>query len=120
LQLLYCSNCPLLTNIPHIDGLQELACYNCRSLTKLNINVANLDYSDTYGCIWLDNDPNYDQSIKKLILLQKWWKKIYLSNRLKKLIKQLIPLYYHPDAKGGYFDKLKIFQCFQEISEQKN
>jgi hypothetical protein len=113
LQNLSCSFCPLLTNIPLINGLQTLYCYDCRSLTELN--VTNLIFQQTNGCIWLEDDPDFNQSIKKLIILQKWFKKMYLSNRLKKLIPQLIPLYYHPDAKGGYFDKLKILQCFQEF-----
>ncbi len=35
LQKLYCYNCPLLTNIPSIQGLQTLYCYNCQLVNKI-------------------------------------------------------------------------------------
>jgi hypothetical protein len=114
LQNLNCSNCPLLTNIPMIKGLRQLNCSNSRSLTELNINDTNTCvYRD--GCVWLKNDPDFNKSMIKLIKLQQWFKSMYLSKRLNRLIPQLIPLYYHPDAKGGYFDKLKILNYFQEL-----
>jgi hypothetical protein len=116
LKRLDCSNCPLIVNIPQIDSLQSLFCFDCRLLTSLNVNIANLNYLLAYGCIWLRyKNPHFNESINKLIILQKWFKKLYMSRKLKRIIPQIIPLYYHPDAKGGYFDKLKILQCFQEF-----
>jgi hypothetical protein len=109
LQTLYCYNCPLLTNIPLINGLQTLNCSGCRSLTGLNVTSV-FQSLQTSGCIWLSNDPDFNESMKKLIRLQKWFKRLYLGKKLRKLIPQLIPLYYHPDAKGGYFDKLEIIK----------
>jgi hypothetical protein len=69
----------------------------------------------TRGCVWLNNDPGFGESVKKLIKLQLWFKNMYLSKRLKKLIPQLIPLYYHPDAKGGYFEKKAMLEFFDSI-----
>ena len=79
LQRLDCSHCPLLTTIPEIQGLQSLDCT---------------------GCKWIKKNPGFNQSIIKLKLLQSWFKKLLLSKRLKRLIPKLIPIYYHPEAKG--------------------
>ncbi len=42
-------------------------------------------------------------------------KKIIISKRLIKLIPHLIPLYYHPDAKGGFFHKKTILKFIEKI-----
>ncbi len=34
--------------------------------------------------------------------------KIIISKWLIKLIPKIIPIYYHPQCKGGYFDKKKF------------
>src|SRR5204863_507877 len=134
LQTLYCPNCPLLTTIPQIEGLQTLDCFDCPLLTKIPQieGLQTLDCSNCLllttipqieglqtlhcnGCKWLKTDPGYIESIKKLKRLQGWFRRIILSYQLKRLTLQLIPLYYHPDAKGGYFDKLKILQYFQKF-----
>ena len=47
--------------------------------------------------------------------LQKWFKKILFSKRLTKLISQLIPLYYHPEAKGGYIHKRDMLIYIETI-----
>jgi uncharacterized paraquat-inducible protein A len=114
LQTLYCCQCHLLTNIPQINGLRRLSCYGCRSLTGLNI-TSDFQFLQTNDCIWLSNHPDFNESIKKLIKLQKWFKRLYLGKKLRKLIPQLIPLYYHPDAKGGYFDKLEIVKFVRDL-----
>ncbi len=85
----------MLTNIPYIQVLQNLYCWNCP---------------------WLNiNNSMYDKKIKKLILLQLWLKRINLSKKIKKLIPQLIPLYYHPLAKGGYIHKKNMFKFILKI-----
>ena len=113
LQILDCSDCPLLTSVPHIEGLQKLYCYNCPLLTSVpQIEGLRLN---CFGCKWLKTDSNFNESITKLKLLQCWFKKILLSKRLMKLIPQLIPLYYHPDAKGGYLSKRDIFNYFEKF-----
>jgi hypothetical protein len=111
LKTLDCSKCPKLTNVP--DGLQKLWCNGCRLLTRLDLK--NNTWLGAYGCVWLKRDPNFNESIKKLVILQRWFRSMSLSLRLKRLIPQIIPLYYHPDAKGGYFDKLSIMRYFEQL-----
>ncbi len=95
LQDLDCSNCPLLTYIPSIQGLQELICSNCK---------------------WLNiNNIKYEINIKKLKKLQQWMKKIKLSKRLRELIRQLMPLYYHPESKEGYLHKKEMLEFIDNI-----
>jgi hypothetical protein len=133
LQILDCSNCPLLTNIPLINDLRTLDCSGCPLLTTIpnTNNLSTLDcsycrsftelfdtsirYVEKTGCVWLSSDPNFEQSMKKLIFLQQWFRRMGLSLRLKKLIPLIVPLYYHPAARGGYLDKLEILKCFQDF-----
>jgi hypothetical protein len=70
------------------------------------------------GCGWLDNNPDYRDNVKKLIVIQKWIKRIILSNRLSGLIPGLVPIYYHPDHRGGFFHKKRIMAFIQGIEER--
>ena len=110
LQGLNCFGCPSITNIPHIEGLQELICSHCPSITSIpRIPNDNIICS---GCKWLDvNNSRFDDNIKQLKRLQIWFRGILLGNRLKKITLELIPLYYHPLAKGGYLHKRDML-CF--------
>jgi hypothetical protein len=114
LRALLCSGCPLLTNIPHIDGLQSLWCSDCRSLTELKVpnTVINLYH---VGNVWLDTDHKFKESLEKLIYLQRWVRKRRLRIKLKKLIPMIIPIYYHPDSRGGYFDKKQMLQFLEGL-----
>jgi len=95
LQTLSCFKCPTLITIPQFEGLRRLS---------------------FFGCKWIESNEEYDDAIKKLLILQRWFKNLLQSRRLKKLIQQLVPLYYHPDAKGGYLDKLDIMKFMNGIS----
>jgi len=77
--------------------------------------MKNITWLGIDGCVWLNRDPDFDKSIKKLIRLQQWFRSMLMSRRLKRLIAQIMPIYYHPDAKGGYFDKLKIQEYFGQL-----
>ena len=108
LQELYCSNCSRLTEIPNIKELCILNCCNCRKLTKLpdHHNARLLCCS---GCVWLNrSNLKFDENITKLKILQNWMKRIIMSKRLNRLIPQLMPLYYCPEAKGGYLHKREM------------
>jgi hypothetical protein len=74
LQELGCRNCPLLTRIRLIHGLEVLDCRNCHSLTELEISDT-VWYINAVGCVWLNSDSNFKESLKKLIYLQKWIRK---------------------------------------------
>ncbi len=74
-----------------------------------------LDYSNCFGK-WINNNNNnarYEFNIKKLIIIQKWFKKIILSNNLKKILIQIIPIYYHPECKGVYIHKKQMLVDLQ-------
>ena len=94
-----------------------------------------LEYIDCYGNkldgIWLESyigydiefDIEFEERIKKLKILHRWFKGILLSKRLKKLIPMLIPLYYrqacHSNAKGGYIHKRDMLKFFNDIVDDK-
>ena len=116
LQTLSCSECPLLKEIPQIKGLQRLDCCNCPLL--INIPQQTIEGLQTFnhsGCKWLKCN---DTIIKKVKILQRWFKKVILSKRLTKLIPQLMPLYYHPEAKGGYIHKRDMLTYIETIHNE--
>jgi hypothetical protein len=70
------------------------------------------------GCKWLIyGNVEYEQNIIKLIKIQKWVKKMIIRKGLMGLIPQLMPLYYHPCAKGGYFHKKNMFSFISNIKK---
>ena len=61
-------------------------------------------------------NPKFDDHIKKLIIVQRFFKKILLSKPIRRLLPLLVPLYYHPDAKGGYFHKKCMMKFIENIN----
>ena len=57
-----------------------------------------------------------NQRYLRILLIQKWLKKMILRKRLIRLTRALIPLYYHPDRKGGYFDIKNITDYFDSFN----
>ncbi len=115
LQELNSNNCELLTYIPLIKGLQILICSNCRCLTNIPM-IEGISSLYCYNCIWLkENNKEYENNIKKLNRIQKFIRKIIMSKRLIKLIAKIMPLYYHPDCKGGYMHKKQMFIDIQSM-----
>ncbi len=127
LEVLFCSHCPLIKEIPLFRRLKKLDCSNCRSLTNLpsrywsfvrteKLQYEKMDLFDCSECKWLNiQNKEYQNNIKKLIFLQKWIRRILLSKKIITLIPCIIPLYYHPDAKGGYYHKKKLMQFLINI-----
>ena len=79
-----------------------------------------------YNCPWLNvRNVKYENNIKNLKILQKYFKKILLSKKLLKLIPRLMPfglllckarpLYYHPESKGGYLHKRDMLKFISDI-----
>ncbi len=65
-------------------------------------------------CMWLNiNNIEYENNIKKLRIIQKFITKIIMSKRLMRLIPKIIPLYYHPECKGGYMHKKQMLVDIQ-------
>ncbi len=119
LKKLFCYNCALLTNIPSIQGLRELDCSGCKLLTNIPLtSIQGLQDLHFYNCLWLNiKNKEFETNIKMLKILQQWIKKIILSKRLSELIPLLIPLYYDPEAKGGYFHKKNMLKFIINIKK---
>src|SRR5437773_2058455 len=110
---LYCSECPMLTEISIIPGLKKLECCWCPLLTEIP-KIDGLKSLICYYCKWLRvENENFDDQLKKVIVLQRWFKKVLLSKNMVKLIPQLMPLYYHPESKGGYLHKRNMLRFFE-------
>ncbi len=117
LQTLDCEHCTSLINIPDIKGLKNLKCDCCVSLIIVP-NIKKYDSFSCYGCKWLRPINKYFRNdLKKVKKIQKCVKRTLLSNRLINMIPKIMPLYYHPDAKGGYFDKKELFNFFQNVKK---
>jgi hypothetical protein len=98
--------------VPDIQGLQRLVCYDCRSLTSVPKNQG-FDRFECDKCVWLSEHINFQDNVEKLIKIQKWMKRVILRKRLL----SLIPLYYHPLAKGGYFHKQDMEKFINSLSD---
>ncbi len=110
-----CSNCPMLKNIPKINTLKKLFCKDCRLITSIPPNLSLLLCK---GCPWINTKRRiqiYKKNTKQLLKLQNWFKKLLLAKYLLKLIPELMPLYYHPDAKGGFLHKMKLLKWIKTV-----
>ena len=61
-------DCPLLAEIPNIQGLQTLHCYDCPLLKEIP-NIQGLQTLDCSGCPLLTEIPNI-QGLQKLYCFQ--------------------------------------------------
>ena len=87
---LVCSYCPSLTSLPVLPNVTYLDCSNCPSLTSLP-TLPNVTYLDCNNCPWLNqNNPKFEDNIRKLCTLQKNVKKI-LNRRRDKIVRILLP-----------------------------
>ncbi len=119
LKTLYCVRCPILGSITNTPNLIFLSCCDCSSLVlipyKTTDNMLPMYKNYHSNCKWLKYHINYDENIRKVIVLQQWFKNILYMKKITNIIYQIIPLYYHPDAKGGYFDKKNMLDFFEKV-----
>ena len=86
-------------------------------VVRLSIPAINdLQELDCYGCPWISENSEYKENIRKLIILQKWFKGCLLSNRLKGMIKPLTEIYYHPLSRGGYNHKRSMMNFVNDLN----
>lgn len=124
MKYLNCARCPLLTSVPWIDTLTYLFCEESRSLTQIP-EIPGLEHIFDTQCVWLKPRQSlyyydhfneiYMDRIQKLKILQKWFRGVLMNKKLLRLIPQLMPLYYHPSAKGGYFHKKEMLDFMSKI-----
>ena len=62
------------------------------------------------NCPWLDIKENkdYKQNIDSLVKCQGIFKRQILARRMLKLAPKLVPIWWHPDCKGGFHRKKKL------------
>jgi len=127
LKFLDCRRCPSLTTIPLIKGLIGATFVVCRSLISIPQNskvhsygIKSLRHLHVTQCHWSSVGKSWSKmsdQIEKLTILQRWFRKQILGRRLIRLIPWIMPLYYHPDAKGGYFEKKAMLEFFDSIPD---
>ena len=116
---IYCYFCPNLVKIPKMKRLKTLVCHICPKLTEIDTSsvtilscswcdsLTKIPSSDSFicmGCPWIENDnTNFEENIKCLIILQKFFKKHLFFYRLKKylLSRKFLDWYYSIDGPGG-------------------
>lgn len=113
--------------IPLIRGLVSVNCRDCRLLTSIpqhstkhSYGVKSLQGLSVHGCYWSSlcgqkSKSEMDNQINKLTRLQRWFKSLILSKKLTRLIPRIIPLYYDPESKGGFFEKKKMLTFLESI-----
>jgi hypothetical protein len=107
IQTLNCHYCPQLISIPNIEGLQHLYCPDCPQLISIP-NIEGLQTLICSNCPWISTNKGFEERIHKLIVLQCWYRKMILYRNYITRINEIVPIYYHPDCKGGYFAKRRI------------
>ena len=107
---LHCINCPNVKEIPYIHGLEELYITDCSKLTSIP-NIEGLKYLSCYGCPWIPyQNDDFKDNIKKLIILQRWFKKYFKIKVAQRYIKtkEFNEWFYSPNNFGGYKHKLRM------------
>ena len=122
LKELYC-DCTNITEIPHIDGLKKLYCANTniteipnivglKQLWCSNTNITEIPHIKgchiiIHYCHWLEQE-----NIEKVITSQKMMRNYYMRKKLVHIRDQLMPIYFHPEMKGGYLHKKSMMADF--------
>ena len=122
LKELYCDGTNI-TEIPHIDGLKKLYCSNTniteipnivglKQLWCSNTNITEIPHIKgchiiIHYCHWLEQE-----NIEKVITSQKMMRNYYMRKKLVHIRDQLMPIYFHPEMKGGYLHKKSMMADF--------
>jgi hypothetical protein len=115
LKYLWCKGCTSLTEIPLIEGLKYIRCSGCTSLTEIQV-IEGLEVLDCSGCEWVNQNPKYNENIRKLITLQMFCRKNIPYFRFKKWIntREFSEWFYHPDNLGGSKHKKNMMKMLRD------
>ena len=99
---IYCYECFKIKVIPNRNNsLVILDCRYCSSLTHI-INCENIRNKLIENCIWIIKNK---MNINKLKYLQRIFRKHLLIRKILKISRCLIPIWWDPECKGGFFHK---------------
>ena len=82
-------------------------------------SVPKLNYTElsVHNCKWINKNNNYyDSNIHKLIFLQKFFKKHLLIKKILNISIQIIPIWWDPQCKGGFFHKKSMKDMLNEFN----
>jgi Leucine-rich repeat (LRR) protein len=93
-----------ITKIPNIIGLKRIYC-SYTNITEIpNIEGCNVQ---CFICYWLNNRNR--QLVTKT---QKMIRNYFMRKKLVQIRDQLMPIYFHPEMKGGYLHKKSMLDMF--------
>lgn len=129
LKILRIFDCPLLTELPIIDGLHTLEICRCRSLIEIpSIYLHTYQKKDgihrlgVWDCPWLKETGylDYNKNIVSLVTLQKFCRKNLKFFRFKRWLKShdFVSWFYAPENFGGYKTKLRMEVSMLNLSTE--
>jgi len=105
--------CDKLKEIPKIDNIEEIDCTESRLiLDNPNVNVKKMTYEN---CPWLNVNEEYKENLNKVILIQRLFRKNVLIRGILRVSKQIIPIWWDPECKGGYMYKKELLDFIEKI-----
>jgi len=134
------SHCENINKLPNLPNLKSLICEYCPNITEIPDIFSNLDFISCIGCVNLIKTPlryietryfdspwiklrnkfqdneQYDNNIKKLKVLQHWFRKNFKYLVFKRWIKseEGVKWIYDPDRIGGKVSKLLIMRSINK------
>lgn len=135
LEIVYIDQCHNITEFPYIVTLNEITIDDCRGLKAIFKRelvyltlidcpmltyVQNMDNDlimECKNCPWVNIDnTEYTENIRKLGVLQRWFKGNYLSKKLSEYMGDIINIYYKPEMKGYYLAHKNYINTYLKIN----
>jgi hypothetical protein len=63
-----------------------------------------------FKCPWLNGSEDFEYNLKKLSMIQAFWKRIVLARKLERLMPEIVAIYYSPGCKGEMLAERAFFR----------